>query len=106
MKWVSDATISEIKERKKERCGKGDEGTRSVAKLVSGIVESTAGGLWCDPVKVVVNPGRGGKAYAGAGEKTKSMTGLGFLGTPVPSPHLTLLYWCDCYVANKPALLT
>lgn len=70
MKWVSDATTSEIKKRKK-KMWKGDEGTRSVAKLVSGIVESTAGGLRCDPVKVVVNPGRGGKAYAGAGEKTK-----------------------------------
>lgn len=95
MKWVSDATISEIKKRKKERCEKGGEGTRSVAKLVSGIVESTTGGLRCDPVKVVVNPGRRGKAYAGAGEKTKSMTGLGFPGTPVPSPHLTPLYWYD-----------
>lgn len=75
MTWAS-----EIKKRKKGRCGKGDEGTRSVAKLVRGIVESTAGGLRRDPVKVIVNPGRGGKAYPGAGEERKSMTGLGIPG--------------------------
>lgn len=70
------------KKKKKKKSRKGDGSTRSVAELVSDIVESTAGGLWRDPVKVIVNPGWGGEAYAGAGTRRDSN---GLVGTPANS---------------------
>lgn len=84
---------------------------------MSGIVESAAGGLWRDPVKVVVNPGRGGKAYAGAEKRRKRLTFGDSLETSALLSPVALLHWRDwtqtfktmrgqraCSVHRKPGL--
>lgn len=72
VKRLSEATVS-LRLTTRE----GDGRTRGVAELVSGVVESTAGGLRRDPVKVVIDPGRGSEAYAGAGERREVSSLLG-----------------------------
>jgi hypothetical protein len=44
--------------------------------LVSDIVDSTAGRLWLNPVKIIINPGGRSKAYPGTGGKERKMTSL------------------------------
>lgn len=78
---------------------------------MSDVVESAAGRLWRDPVKVVIDPGRGGEAYSGAGERRDSNRLVGTLANsssfpPLDTAAILLTKPSRKPMANEPTLLT